>query len=190
MDSADPIKPGQGITEAETSAHPNLRDSQVNHYLSKVHFGERSLQMEKMWFSMLTWVPVGLEWHGASINLLDVELFQHPQKFPCPDQVPNSHLKQSPCWTCTQGNTSGFIWEMFLLGLMALPGDWLFCFGLIHPQEAVGSKRAAPGLGHCSELYGHRNRACRYTGGWALCHLLQSHHKAGAEKADGWQYPC
>lgn len=50
---------------------------------------------------------------------------------------------------------------MFLLGLMALPRDRLFCCGLIHSGGAVGAESAAAGMGHRDRLYGHRDRACR-----------------------------
>lgn len=155
MDFAGPIKPGQGITEAETSAHPNLRNSLINPYLNHVYFG---WEITSDGANVISYADHGCLWGWN--DMVQALIFWMKTYFSSPDQVPNSHLNQSHCWTCTQGNTSGFIWEMFLLGLMALPGDWFFCFGLIQTLVAE------------------------------LCHLLQSRHKTAARKGRWIHSPC
>lgn len=58
---------------------------------------DRSLQKEQILYVILysdhcCLLSLGLEGHGASIYLLEAQLFQQPQKLPHADQVPDSHL--------------------------------------------------------------------------------------------------
>lgn len=169
---ASPSKHGQGTnsTRARTFAFLKLRDPQINLCLGQDGFrGQITSEGANIVCDfvqrplLLTFSRVGrtrckhLSSGGTTISAATKAPSCWPSaRFPF-------EWCQSPFWTCTkhsQGNTSGLIRERFLLGLMALPGDWLFSYGLIHPWGATGAESAAPGVGHHNGLYGHRHRAC------------------------------
>lgn len=142
--------------------------------------------------------PLGLEGRGANICLLEARLCQQLQKLPHADQMPDSHLNGAVSFldlykTFTRkhsrinyGNVSAWV--------DSLAQRLTFLVWIHSPLRGIRgcdccSRRGTLQMAVWSQRQGVQIQVVMpwrtTTGDWALCHLFQSHHKTGAEKAGG-----